>query len=83
MYVSKHTREKQRIRKMKDKVIFATGNAGKMKEVRLILADLGKEILSMDEAGFKGDIEENGTTFAENAESKSFTRSSTDRSGFL
>ena len=37
---------------MKDKVIFATGNAGKMKEVRLILADLGKEILSMDEAGF-------------------------------
>lgn len=42
---------------MKDKVIFATGNAGKMKEVRLILADLGKEILSMDEAGFKGDIE--------------------------
>ena len=55
---------------MKDKVIFATGNAGKMKEVRLILADLGKEILSMDEAGFKGDIEENGTTFAENAEIK-------------
>ena len=41
-----------------------------MKEVRLILADLGKEILSMDEAGFKGDIEENGTTFAENAEIK-------------
>ena len=55
---------------MKDKVIFATGNAGKMKEVRLILADLGKEIRSMDEAGFKGDSEENGTTFAENAEIK-------------
>lgn len=55
---------------MKDKVIFATGNTGKMKEVRLILADLGKEILSMGEAGFKGDIEENGTTFAENAEIK-------------
>ena len=58
---------------MKDKVIFATGNAGKMKEVRLILADLGKEILSMDEAGFKGDIEENGTTFAENAMIKAKT----------
>lgn len=55
---------------MKDKIIFATENAGKMKEIRLILADLGREILSMQEAGFQGDIVENGTTFAENAEIK-------------
>lgn len=34
-----------------DKLIFATGNEGKMKEVRMILADLGYEIQSMKEAG--------------------------------
>lgn len=58
---------------MKDKIIFATANDGKMKEIRLILSDLGREIMSMEEAGFKGDIEENGTTFAENAEIKAMT----------
>ncbi|MCB6609501.1 RdgB/HAM1 family non-canonical purine NTP pyrophosphatase [[Clostridium] symbiosum] len=55
---------------MKNKIIFATGNEGKMKEIRLILKDLGREILSMEEAGFKGNIVESGTTFAENAEIK-------------
>lgn len=54
------------------KVIFATGNAGKMKEIRMILADLkiqGEpvEILSMKEAGITLEIEENGKSFAENA----------------
>lgn len=58
---------------MKEKIIFATGNAGKMREIRLILADLGREIVSMKEAGFDGDIEENGTTFRENAEIKART----------
>ncbi len=52
------------------KIIFATGNAGKMKEIRMILADLGMEILSMKEAGIDIDIEENGTTFEENAKIK-------------
>ncbi len=52
------------------KIIFATGNAGKMKEIRMILADLGMEILSMKEAGIAIDIEENGTTFEENAKIK-------------
>lgn len=52
---------------MTEKIIFATGNAGKMKEIRLILADLGMEILSMKEAGIQTDVEENGTTFEENA----------------
>jgi len=52
------------------KIIFATGNAGKMKEIRMILADLGMEILSMKEAGINIDIEENGTTFEENAKIK-------------
>ena len=55
---------------MKDKIVFATGNEGKMKEIRLILSDLGMEILSMKEAGADMDIEENGKSFAENAEIK-------------
>ncbi|MFR4438837.1 MAG: XTP/dITP diphosphatase [Hungatella sp.] len=55
---------------MEHKIIFATGNEGKMREVRLILADLGLPVLSMKEAGVELDIEENGTTFAENARIK-------------
>ena len=49
------------------KIIFATGNQNKMKEIRMILQDLGMEILSMKEAGISVDIEENGATFEENA----------------
>ena len=49
------------------KIIFATGNEGKMKEIRMVLADLGLDIQSMKEAGVFLDIEENGTTFEENA----------------
>lgn len=49
------------------KIIFATGNQGKMKEIRMVMEDLGMEILSMKEAGLDMDIEENGTTFGENA----------------
>jgi len=49
------------------KIIFATGNQGKMREVRAILQDVEAEILSMKEAGVLLDIEENGTTFVENA----------------
>lgn len=55
---------------MKEKIVFATGNQGKMREVRLILADLGMEILSMKEAGANPDIVENGKTFGENAQIK-------------
>ena len=49
------------------KLIFATGNQDKMREIRAIMDGLGYEILSMKEAGINLDIEENGTTFAENA----------------
>lgn len=55
---------------MKHRIIFATGNAGKMREIRLILGDLGCEILSMKEAGADPEIVENGASFAENAEIK-------------
>ncbi len=50
-----------------EKLIFATGNEGKLKEIRAILGDLGYEILSMKEAGIDVDIVEDGTTFEENA----------------
>lgn len=49
------------------KIIFATGNADKMREIRAILADLDMEILSMKEAGVVAEAEENGTTFIDNA----------------
>lgn len=52
---------------MEQKIVFATGNEGKMREVRMILEDLGLLVLSMKEAGVSLDIEENGTTFSENA----------------
>ncbi len=48
-------------------MIFATGNMGKLKEIKDILGDIGEEIISMKEAGIDIDIEENGTTFEENA----------------
>ena len=55
---------------MIDKIIFATGNEGKMKEVRMILKDLGLPVLSMKEAGVQADIVEDGTTFEKNAKIK-------------
>ena len=48
-------------------MIFATGNMGKMKEIKAILGDIGEEILSMKEAGIDMDIVEDGNTFEENA----------------
>ena len=52
---------------MTDTIVFATSNEGKMKEIRMILEDLGKKIVSLKEAGVQIDIEENGSTFEENA----------------
>lgn len=52
---------------MDKKIIFATGNENKMKEICMILADLDMPILSMKEAGIDVDIVEDGTTFEENA----------------
>ena len=50
-----------------EKIIFATGNDGKMREVRMILGDLGIQVISMKEAGVTAEADENGTTFEENA----------------
>jgi XTP/dITP diphosphohydrolase len=50
-----------------NKIIFATGNANKMKEIRMIMSDLNIEIKSIKEENINIDIVENGTTFEENA----------------
>ena len=52
---------------MVKKIIFATGNQNKMREIREMMGNLPVEILSMKEAGIKADIREDGTTFEENA----------------
>ena len=52
---------------MIDKIIFATGNEGKMKEVRMLLEDFNLPVLSLKDAGITADIVEDGTTFEENA----------------
>ena len=49
------------------KIIFATGNKDKLREIKEIMSDCPVEILSMKEAGIQADIEENGKTFEENA----------------
>ncbi len=54
-------------------IVFATGNADKLHEIREIMAPLGADILSMKEAGIAVDIEEDGTTFEENARIKART----------
>ena len=55
------------------RIIFATSNEGKMKEIRQIMKDSGYEVVSLKEAGIAADIEENGTTFEENAAIKATT----------
>lgn len=49
------------------RILFATGNEGKLREIREILSDLGIEVISMKDAGIHADIREDGKTFAENA----------------
>lgn len=50
-----------------DKIVFATTNEGKVKEIKEILGDFPIEVVSMKEMGITADIEENGTTFEENS----------------
>ena len=52
---------------MKGRIVFATGNAGKIKEIRMIMEDTGMEVISMKDAGIRVDIEENGQSYEENA----------------
>ena len=52
---------------MGKRIVFATGNAHKMIEIRQILEDLGMPVISMKEVGVDLEIIEDGTTFEENA----------------
>ena len=54
----------------KRRIIFATGNQEKMKEIRQIMEGCPVEVCSMKEAGIKCEVEENATTFAGNARIK-------------
>jgi len=49
------------------KIVFATGNKDKLREIREIMADMDVEIVSMKDEGIVVDIVEDGTTFEENA----------------
>ena len=49
------------------RIVFATGNAGKMREIRDILADVDAEVYSLKDLGLKSVAEETGETFGENA----------------
>lgn len=55
------------------RIVFATGNQGKLKEIRELMKDTDVSIVSMKEAGVSLPIDENGTTFSENAEIKAKT----------
>lgn len=50
-----------------ERLIVATKNKGKMKEICELLKDIPLEIVSMEEAGIFDEIEETGSTFRENA----------------
>lgn len=49
------------------KIILASNNQNKVAEVKEILKDKNVEIVSLKEAGIDVDVDENGTTFEENA----------------
>lgn len=52
---------------MKVQIVFATGNADKVREIREIIQDPESSVYSMKELGISSDPEETGTTFEENA----------------
>ncbi len=50
-----------------EKLLIATRNPGKFKELKLILGDVPYEIVSVEDLGLKGDVIEDGETYEENA----------------
>lgn len=49
------------------KLVIASNNKGKIREYKQILEPMGYEVMSQSEAGLKLEVEETGTTFAENS----------------
>ena len=58
------------------KLVIASNNKGKIREYKQILEPLGYEVFSQSEAGLILDVEETGTTFAENSALKAGLHSS-------
>jgi XTP/dITP diphosphohydrolase len=63
--------DRHRSEKMK-RLIIASNNAHKVKEIKAILAEFPFEVVSLKEAGIDVDVEEDGNTFMENAYKKSY-----------
>lgn len=59
-----------RLRGSMRKIVVATKNRGKLKEIREILKDTGFEFVSMEELGINADVTEDADTFAGNAKKK-------------
>ena len=55
---------------MRDKLIMATGNAGKVREIAAILADEYEKVISMKQAGISVEIIEDADSFLGNARKK-------------
>ena len=64
------------------KIVLASRNAKKIKELRELLSENipDIEILSLDDVGIFGEIEENGATFEDNAYIKAYTAA---KSGYI
>lgn len=61
-------RKVRTMKKMKiDKLVMATNNENKLREVRQILSPLGITVISQKDAGADVNPDENGSTFSENA----------------
>jgi XTP/dITP diphosphohydrolase len=50
-----------------ERLVVATKNKGKIKEIKKVLSDMPFDVVSMNEAGINIDVDEDGTTFEENA----------------
>lgn len=57
----------------RQRIIIASNNEGKLREFRKLLEPFGFDVVSMREAGFTGEIVEDGDTFEENAHIKART----------
>lgn len=58
---------------VRKRLVIASDNAGKIREFRRLLEPFGFDVISMREAGFSGEIVEDGDTFEENAHIKART----------
>jgi XTP/dITP diphosphohydrolase len=61
---------------MKPKLLIATNNKGKIREIQAILQDLDIELVLPTDLGLELDVEEDGQTYAENAIKKALAFSS-------